>query len=247
MPSSSEPITAVNPRDDESRHAERIRAVYSHYDATPAEQRKRDSANRGNAAIVLERDRRIAHALSSTFGAELATVRVLDVGCGRGGLLEWLLGRGARAENLHGIDLLEDRIADARRLHAGLDLRCADARHIPFHDGSLDLLICSTIFSSIVESDVAAAVAAEARRVLAPGGAVLWYDVRMPNPGNPNTIAMTRVRIRKLFPDLRDELRPATLLPPLARRLGPLTGALYRPLAAVPFLCSHYLGVLRRA
>ena len=235
----------MNPERDRD-HAARIEAVYSHYDAAPAEQRKRDAANPGNAAIARDRDLRIEHLLTGLCG-DLSAVRVLDVGCGRGSLLAWLAARGARIENLHGIDLLDDRISDARGMHPRLDLRCADARHLPYGDQSIDLIICSTVFSSVIEEDVAGQIAAEVRRVLAPGGAVLWYDVRMPNPGNPNTVAMTRARIRRLFPGLRDELRSATLLPPLARRLGPLTFLLYRPLAATPFLRSHYLGLLRDA
>lgn len=221
--------------------------MYSHYDTTPTEQRKRDPSNPGNVAIRDERQRRLAHLLNATFGPSLASVRVLDVGCGRAEFLGWLEGRGADPAKLHGVDLLEDRIADARRLHPGLDLRAVDARQLPFPDGSVDLIVCSTIFSSILEPDVAGQVAAQIRRVLARGGAVLWYDVRVPNLGNPNTLAMTRARIRSLFPGLRHELRSATLLPPLARRLGPLTGILYRPLAAVPLLRSHYLGLLRDA
>ncbi len=237
----------MNPDHRGNRHAARIQAVYSHYDTTPAEQRKRDPSNPGNLAIRDERQRLLAGVLHATFGPSLASVRVLDVGCGRAEFLGWLEGRGADPANLHGVDLLEDRITDARRLHPGLDLHAVDARHLPFPDRSMDLIVCSTIFSSIIEADVAGQVAAQIRRVLAPGGAVLWYDVRVPNRGNPNTLAMTRARVRSLFPDLRDELRSATLLPPLARRLGPLTRTLYRPLAAVPFLRSHYLGLLRDA
>lgn len=237
----------MNPDHRGKPHAARIQAVYSHYDTTPAEQRKRDPTNRGNAAIGADLRRRLACILDAAFGSGLSSVRVLDVGCGRADLLGWLEGRGANPANLHGVDLLDDRIADARRLHPGLDLRAVDARHLPFPDRSLDLIVCSTILSSIIEPDVAGQVAAQVRRVLAPGGAILWYDVRVPNPGNPNTMAMTRWRIRRLFPGLRDELRSATLLPPIARRLGPLTGIMYPPLAAVPILRSHYLGLLRDA
>lgn len=237
----------MSPDSAEGRHADRIRAVYSEYDQSAFERRKRDAANPGNAAILRERDRGFTRALQGAFGARLASVRVVDAGCGRGELLGWLQARGVDPACLHGIDLLEDRIAAARRLHPDFDLRCGDARRLPFEDSSIDLVVCSTLFSSVLEEEVATAIAAEIRRVLAPGGCVLWYDVRMPNPGNPNTLAMTRARIRRRFPDLRDELRSATLFPPLARRLGPLAGALYRPLAAVPFFRSHYLGVLRHA
>ena len=240
------------PGDDDTgvskdEHVARIRAAYAHYDATSSEQRKRDPANPGNTAIGREQSIRFVVALDTTFPEGLQSVRALDVGCGRADFLNWLRDRGARVANLHGVDVLEDRIAAAHQLHPELDLRCLDARHLPFADSSFDLVICRTIFSSILESGAARAVAEEIQRVLAPHGVVGWYDVRLPNPANSQTIAMTRGRIRRLFPDLRCDLQSLTLLPPLARRLGPLTDAAYRPLAALPFLRSHYLGMLRRA
>jgi len=53
-------------------------------------------------------------------------------------------------------------------------------------------------------------------------------------------------RVRELFPQLDGRLHPVTLLPPLARRLGPATSTLYPVLGAVPPLRSHLLGVLRK-
>jgi hypothetical protein len=38
--------------------------------------------------------------------------------------------------------------------------------------------------------------------------------------------------------------RSLTLLPPLARRLGPVAPKLYPPLHAVPVLRSHYLAIV---
>jgi hypothetical protein len=36
-------------------------------------------------------------------------------------------------------------------------------------------------------------------RVLRPGGAVIWYDIRYPNPWNHHLRALTKGRIRRLF------------------------------------------------
>jgi hypothetical protein len=77
-----------------------------------------------------------------------------------------------------------------------------------------------------------------------PGGVVLWYDFRYNNPWNPHTRRMTRQYIRQFFPDFKLRLRAITLLPPVARRLGDLTPLLYPLLAFVPFLRTHYLGLL---
>src|SRR5262249_49418911 len=132
---------------------------------------------------------------------------------------------------------------------------CGNAEQLDFPDGSVDLVVLYTVFSSILDETMARNVADEARRVLRapdpasgrPRGAALWYDVRYANPSNPHTRAMTRQRSPALFPGFRLHLRSITLLPPVARRLGPLTPALYPLLASAPPLRSHYLGLLFKA
>lgn len=57
---------------------------------------------------------------------------------------------------------------------------------------------------------------------------------------------MTLAQIRRLFPQLEMHLHTATVLPPLARRLGRLTQSLYPVLAAIPPLRTHYLGLLMK-
>jgi hypothetical protein len=49
-----------------------------------------------------------------------------------------------------------------------------------------------------------------------------------------------------IFLDYDAQLETITLLPPLARRLGFLTGWLYPTLAAVPWLRTHYIGLLNK-
>ena len=53
-------------------------------------------------------------------------------------------------------------------------------------------------------------------------------------------------RVRALFPGLKGDLTGVTLVPPLARRLGPLTPIAYPVLASMPPLRSHLLGLLRK-
>ena len=47
-------------------------------------------------------------------GLELLDKKILDVGCGSGGVLRDFIKYGALPENLYGIDLLEDRIERAK-------------------------------------------------------------------------------------------------------------------------------------
>jgi hypothetical protein len=77
-----------------------------------------------------------------------------------------------------------------------------------------------------------------------PGGGLLWYDFRYDSPSNRNVRGITARRVRELFPALRGRLIGLTLLPPLARRLGPLTPVAYPVLGWLPPLRSHLLGLL---
>jgi SAM-dependent methyltransferase len=208
--------------------------------------RRWDSANRGNQAIVSERRRRTRILLERRGWLPLGERRVLEVGSGRGGELAWLQEMGASPSRLVGIDLLPDRVADAKRAYPGLEFHQGNAEHLPFPDGSFDLVLALTVFSSIFDARMAANVATEIARVLRPGGGLLWYDFRYDNPSNRDVHGVAAAQVRRLFPSLRGDLSGLTLLPPIARRLGPLTQIAYPVLGSVPPLRSHLLGLLQK-
>jgi hypothetical protein len=79
-----------------------------------------------------------------------------------------------------------------------------------------------------------------------PGGGLLWYDFRYDNPANANVRGVTERRVRELFPGLDGRLYSVTVLPPLVRRLGPLTSIAYPVLSKAPALRSHLMGLLRK-
>jgi hypothetical protein len=78
-----------------------------------------------------------------------------------------------------------------------------------------------------------------------PDGLILWYDYHVSNPRNRDVRGVSRAEIRALFPGCRIELRRVTLAAPIARVVArsPVAHAL---LHAVPFLRTHYLGVIRK-
>lgn len=98
--------------------------------------------------------------------AALHGTRVLDLGCGRGGVLEQL---GAAARSPVGLDpdldsLREHRLPTLPRAEA-----FADA--IPLRDACCDVVVCSWVVEHL---DDPARVFAEIRRVLAPGGQAIF-------------------------------------------------------------------------
>lgn len=238
----------ISPQGESVLHDEagRIRRVYAERERKLRGTIKQDEGNRGNQYLVREYRARLAGILRERFERPLAQCRVLDVGCGYGSLLGWLHEQGTPAENLIGVDLLPGRIASARERFPDFTFIEANAEQFDFPDASFDLIPVFTIFSSILDRRMATTVASSIRRVLAPDGAVVWYDMRYPNPWNPNLKSMTKARIKELFPSFTLELETISLIPPLARRLGPLTKTAYPLLAAMPVLRTHYIGLLRR-
>lgn len=164
---------------------------------------------------------------------------VLDVGCGTGWWLAALAGGGVAPARLAGADLMRARVNAARVRVPGADVRAADARALPFADGSAALVTLLTALSSMGAAADRRLALAEARRVLAPGGAVVVWEPRLPT-GNAATARVSRGLMREELGPLA--VRSLTLMPPLARRVSP---AAYSRLARVPALRSHRLVVAR--
>ena len=203
--------------------------------------------NPGNLLLVQDREWQVLRLLRKLGGPPLASKQILEIGCGSGSWLREFIKWGARPENLTGVDLLPDRIAEARRLcPVGVQLSCGSACDVPAPDASFDLVLQATVFTSVLDAAVKQQIAGEMLRLVKPEGAILWYDFRVNNPNNPDVRGVGRAEIRRLFPGCRFKLQPVTLAPPLARRLATYSRWLCELLQACPLLCTHYLGAIRR-
>jgi ubiquinone/menaquinone biosynthesis C-methylase UbiE len=173
--------------------------------------------------------------------------RVLEVGCGAGVWLRQFVKWGAAPDRLAGIDLLEQRIEQGRRLcPREIRLESGNAAALPFEDGAFDVVLQSLVFTSVTDAVVRAQMAAEMIRVTRPGGLILWYDYHVDNPRNPDVKRVSASELRRLFRGCTVDLRRVTLAPPLARLVAPRSRGLYRLLAAVPLLRTHYFAAIRR-
>ncbi|MBI4001535.1 MAG: class I SAM-dependent methyltransferase [Nitrospira defluvii] len=203
--------------------------------------------NRGNVFMLQERERRVLSLLNQVGWSSLQAVRILDVGCGAGFWIRDLIRWGASPQHITGVDLLEQRVAEARCLSPeGVTVQCRNATALEFPDGSFDLIIQSTVFTSILDRDVRQRLAHEMLRVLRPGGLILWYDFHVNNPRNPDVRGVTSREIHQLFQGCLIRLRRITLAPPVARVLAPISWFGCQLLSAVPLLCTHYLGAIRK-
>lgn len=226
----------------DASHAERerINAVYGSYQSSGRSHARWDPSAPGNRCILAER--RVA--AGELLARAPRGARILEVGCGAGGVLSELRAVSPRGAWLTGVDLLPDRLVDAATSGAGPVLM-ADGTALPFGTNSFDVIAVFTMFSSVLDQAVRRQIAMEICRVLRPDGWVLWYDMRWPSPTNRSVRPLTRKGVGRLFPGGSVEVSSLTLAPPLARRLGRRDERLYPLLRRVPFLRSHLIGAIR--
>jgi SAM-dependent methyltransferase len=190
----------------------------------------------------IERERALMGLLSMQGWMDLSDRRVIEVGCGSGAnLMEWLR-LGCRPENLRGIELLAERHAEARhRLPPSVRVDLGDASVAEVEPGSHDVVMQSTVFSSLLDDVFQQRLADAMWRWLKPGGAIVWYDFTIDNPRNPDVRGMPLSRVRALFPHGVITARRVTLAPPISRRLTRVHPGLYGVFNALPFLRTHLL------
>jgi len=222
----------------------RIRAAYARREESDA---RYSWFSPGYQFMMQHRERRVLALLRRYDCENLGSKKILEIGCGAGEWLRDFVKWGARPENITGIDLLADRVAKARRLCApAIRIECASAAELPFSDGTFDLVLQSTVFTSILDPDLKRRVANEMMRVVKPEGFILWHDYHVNNPWNHDVRGVKRQEIAQLFPGCRIELERITLLPPLARVLARYSYLGCYLLEKLPPLCTHYLGVIRK-
>lgn len=168
----------------------------------------------------------------------------LEVGFGTLGWLGHLIDWGVRERDLHGIELRGDHACRAREILPLADLRVGDAARLPWEDGAFRLAVASMVFTAIPEPGARRRAAAEIARTLAPGGALLWYDIAVDSPWNPRYHRVSRGELRALFPGWEGEVRSVCLPPPLLRLVAPRSWTLAVLLEAVPLLRPYLLAVL---
>jgi SAM-dependent methyltransferase len=104
--------------------------------------------------------------------------RVLDLGCGRGGLVEQL---GHPVDLVVGLDPDLDSLRDHRLVTAGLPRVAGHSRAMPFAERSLDLIFASWVLEHLPEP---ALDFRQIGRLLKPGGAFIFIT---PNKNHPLT------------------------------------------------------------
>ncbi len=217
--------------------AERVGGIYDRYARSARRRRAWAADNPGNVAI---RGELLSHILRLARAQIESSGQIVDLGCGTGWSLRALADAGVSPERLTGLDVQPSRVAAARQAVPDARVMVADARRTALPDGEFSLVLMLTLLSSLGSGGAVREALSEARRVLAPGGLLLCYEPRVPNPLNRRTrlIRNGDLAAAGIVPHQDTTL---TLVPWLARRLGRRTPERYARLARLRALRTHRL------
>ena len=135
-----------------------------------------------------------------------AGARVLDVGCGPGGLTHELVARTG-AENVAAIDPAPQFAEACRARHPGVDVRVGPAEELPWEDGRFDAAIAQLVLAFMRDPDRGVR---EMARVTRPGGTVgaCMWDL---HEGGMTMLNTFWDSVREIVPDAGGEhRRPGT-------------------------------------
>jgi SAM-dependent methyltransferase len=201
----------------------------------------------GHLYFIQERERRVIEVLERHGYADLSKTRICEIGCGTGYWLREFVKWGSPPQNLVGLDLLPERVAEARVLcPPGVRIETGSAANLTFPAGTFDLVLQSTVLTSVLDADLKRQIAQEMLRVMKHDGHILWYDYMVNNPWNPDVRGISKKEIARLFPGCRIDLHRITLVPPLCRWLGRYSWLACHLLERLRIFNTHYLGVISK-
>ena len=128
-----------------------------------------------------------------------------------------------------------------------VQIETGSAAELNFPDGTFDLVLQSTVFTSILDADLKRQIASEMLRVVKDDGLVLWYDYMVTNPWNLDVRGIDKKEITQLFPGYRIKFHRISLIPPFCRWLAPYSWMACHVLERMRVFNTHYLGVISKA
>jgi ubiquinone/menaquinone biosynthesis C-methylase UbiE len=142
----------------------------------------------------------LARALADEAGVREGGMRVIDVGCGPGGLTSELAGR-VGVENVAAIDPAEQFVTACRERNPGADVRQGVAEELPWEDDEFDAALSCLVIAFMRDPDAATR---EMARVTRPGGRVgaCMWDIA---GGGMTMLRLFWTAMKAVRPDTEDE------------------------------------------
>lgn len=229
--------------------AKNEQAVFETYSNWAADKDKRklySLFNPGELHMRQSRERITLLLLKNIGHEHIEELKILEVGCGRGHQIGEYLRWGCNPEQLSGVDIIPEFLTEACKRYPTVKFQNASVLDLPYEDNSFDAVSQSTVMSSLLDPKDRKKMAQEMNRVLRPGGIILWYDFRYHSPKNKNVKGINYAQIKDLFNNYTIHIKTTTLLPPLVRRIAPISNTLASFFEIFVPLRSHIRGVFQK-
>jgi ubiquinone/menaquinone biosynthesis C-methylase UbiE len=216
----------------------RVITVYNEFEAQGLSKTLWSPFNEIEVAYRSQQTQTFTRLMKNAGFGDLAGLKILDVGCGKGRILRSFVDMEALPHNLYGIDVNDKFVLNALELAPNINYSSFNGWKLEFPDNNFDLVTQYVVFSSIKLLELHFQLSSEMLRVLRPGGYIFWWDIfHMAANAGGSVIALNPI---PLFPDLRVKSlevgahqSPSQSIsehPKLKLLLGPLLDKLlYRP------------------
>lgn len=174
--------------------------------------------------------------------SSLEGINVLEVGAGNGNNLPYFNNLGIPWQQIHANELRDDRVCN---LHKSFptELRVLPGNALDVAGKRYDIILASTVFSSILNDDCRQELANHMLSLLSNKGIIIWYDFVYQNLRNPDVRGIREAEVRSLFRNAHSmQFWSVSVMPAIAVLVGPL----YNVFRQIPFLRSHLIGKIAR-
>lgn len=169
-------------------------------------------------------------------------LRVLEIGAGGGGNIDFFKKIGIEAKHIYANELLKERINHLRVNHPDIHIIEGDACDME-ETIKYDIVFQSTVFTSILDSKFKEKLAKKMIGLVNENGIILWYDFIYDNPSNKDVKGISKREIHQLFKDCKSfNFISVTLAPPIGRRIGRLYSIIN---ILFPFLRTHTIAIIK--
>lgn len=188
------------------------------------------------------------HAFKAAIERKMSTnvdkeLKILEIGCGGGGVIKDLEAIGMSNMISVGMDIDYLRL---KTIQINALILQGDGSKLAFRDRTFDVIIQATVFTSVLDDTKKGEIAKEILRALKDDGLLLWHDFQYDNPFNRNVKGIKLEEIKRLFPKCFYKYNTVHANPLITRPISKYSIGFAKLLDKIRFLHTHLFVEIRK-